>query len=122
MSVWQVDSIHKRPTVTLSEWAVVEVPLAGPHKPWTRHLAGWSCEGREAQVCSPVVMFDPSTATCATEAGSVYRLEGVPGLCPDGEYTLNAWLGMRGITALRDVTTEVFLAIQDAADKARRVH
>lgn len=119
MPVWSIKPISARPTVTLSEWAVFEVPLDGPDQPWTRHLAGWSCEERQGQVCSPVKSFDPATATCQTRSGRVYRLLGVPGLCSDGDYALTAWRRVHGVEEqLRDVTLEVFLAIQDAA-KAR---
>lgn len=115
MPVWNIAPIEARPNVTLSEWAVVEVPLNGSDQPWTRHLAGWSCEDQQGQVCSPVVAFDPNTATCTTQSGRVYRLLGVPGLCSDGAYVLGRWMSIHDLAELRDVTAEVFLAIQDAA-------
>lgn len=114
MPVWKIASIEARPNATLSEWAVFEVPLNGPDKQWTRHLAGWSCEDRQGQVCSPVVAFDPTTAACITQSGRVYRLLGVPGMCSDGDYVLRQWLAINDMAELRDVTAEVFLAIQGA--------
>lgn len=117
MPVWNIQPIEDRPEVTLSEWAVFEVPLNGVDEPWTRHLAGWSCKDGHGQVCSPVESFDPATASFVTRSGRVYQLSGAPGLCADGEYTLNRWLRIYGMDGqLRDVTLEVFLAIQDAAD------
>jgi hypothetical protein len=101
--------------VALSEWAAFEVPLKGADQPWTRHLAGWSCEDRHGHVSSPVVAFDPVTGTCVTESGRVYLLLSVPGMCSDGDYVLQRWLRMHGLHDLRDVTLEVFLAMQDAA-------
>lgn len=47
MPVWSIDSIEDRPDVTLRDWAAFEVPLHGPDLPWTRHLAGWSCEDQQ---------------------------------------------------------------------------
>ncbi|GAB3647836.1 hypothetical protein [Ramlibacter alkalitolerans] len=115
MSVWAIESIQELPEVTLRDWAVFEVPLYGPEQPWTRHLAGWSCEGGHGQVCSPVAAFDPVTATCMTQSGRVYRLLRAPGLCSDGQYVLNRWMRINRMPQMRDVTAEVFLAIQDAA-------
>lgn len=35
MTVWIIDSVEDRPDVTLSHWAVFEVPLNGPDQPWS---------------------------------------------------------------------------------------
>lgn len=114
MAVWQIDSIPGRPQVTLTDWAVFDVPLNGLEQPWTRHLAGWSCEDGQGQVCSAVQLFDPSTRSCITGSGRVYRLQGRPGLGSDGEYVWNRWKGIAGITQQRNVTQEVLAAIQSA--------
>lgn len=114
MAVWQIDSVQARPNVTLREWAVFDVPLNGPDQPWTRHLAGWSCEDNQGQVCSAVRLFDPLTGNCVTKSGRVYRLLARPGLGMDGEYVWNRWKGIASITQQRDVTHEVFEAIQAA--------
>lgn len=65
--------------------------------------------------------FDPLTGTCVTRSGRVYRLVGVPGLCSDGDYVLQQWLGINAMTELKDVTAEVLLAIADAEAAARKV-
>lgn len=114
MPVWPITPIDSRPSVTLTEWAVFEVPHLGPDKPWTRHLAGWSCEDRQGQVSSAVQAFDPATGKCITRSGRVYQLRGRPGLCGDGRYVWGVWMERDGLKEARDVTAEVQLAIQKA--------
>lgn len=114
MPVWSIDSIEDRPDVTLRDWAAFEVPLHGPDQPWTRHLAGWSCEDQQGQVCSAVQQFDPQTGSCLTESGRVYRLKGRPGLNSDAQYVWNRWKRIAAITEQRDVTLEVSAAIKAA--------
>lgn len=116
MPVWSIDSIEDRPDVTLRDWAVFEVPLHGVNQPWTRHLAGWSCEDRQGQVCSAVQQLDPRTASCVTESGRVYRLSGRPGLNADAQYAWNRWKRIAGISDQREVTQEIIDALR-AADK-----
>ena len=119
MPVWSIDSIEERPDVTLREWAVFEVPLHGADEPWTRHLAGWSCEDRQGQACSAVQQFDPQTGSCVTESGRVYRLLGRPGLNADAEYAWNQWKGIAGISEQRDVTRAVLEALRSAKEGVR---
>lgn len=120
MSVWSIDSIEDRPDVTLRDWAVFEVPLNGPGQPWTRHLAGWSCEDQQGQVCSAVQQFDPRTASCLTESGRVYRLLGRPGLNADAEYVWNRWKRIAGLTDEREVTKEIADALRVTKEGAGR--
>ena len=115
MPVWSIDSIEERPDVTLRAWAVFEVPLHGADEPWTLHLAGWSCEDRQGQVCSAVQQFDPQTGSCVTESGRVYRLSGRPGLNADAEYAWNRWKRIAGIAVQREVTLEVSEALKAAS-------
>lgn len=122
MTLRLIEPVRQRPHVTLSEWAVFEVPLDGPDQPWTRHVAGWACERGQGQVSSSVVEFEPLAGTCVTRSGRVYRLVGVPGLCADGDYVLRQWLDINAMTELKDVTAEVLLAIADAEAAARKVH
>lgn len=114
MAVWQIDPVDDRPDVTLLGWAAFEVPLNGLDMPWTRHLAGWSCEDHQGQVCSAVQRFDPLTGQCLTESGRVYRLLGRPGLGADAEYVWNRWRRIASVGEHRDVTREVFEAIRSA--------
>jgi hypothetical protein len=115
MTVWNIDSIEKRANVTLTDWAVYEVPLKGSDQPWTRHFAGWSCEDGQGQVCSAIKQFDPATGACVTNSGRVYRLQGRPGLSADAEYVWNRWKRIAGVEAERDVTENVFAAMQAAS-------
>lgn len=122
MAIWAVAPIESRPQVTLSEWAVFDVPPARLGLPWTRHLAGWAREDCQGQVSSAVQSFDPLTGKCVTSRGRVYRLVGVPGLCSDGAYVWQVWMQREPVTEVRDVTAEVFAAIQDAQDAAQTRH
>jgi hypothetical protein len=115
MTVWNIDSIEKRPDVTLTDWAVFEVPLNGLDQPWTRHFAGWSCEDSQGQVGSAIRGFDPATGACVTKSGRVYRLQGRPGLSADAEYVWNRWKRIAGVEAERNITTDVFDAMQAAS-------
>ncbi|WP_053076498.1 hypothetical protein [Caenimonas sp. SL110] len=114
MPVWNIESIEDRPDVTLSDWAAFEVPLNGPDQPWTRHLAGWSREDCQGQVCSAVQRFDPVTGSCLTESGRVYRLHGRPGMTADAQYVWSRWKRIASVTEQRNVTQETFEAIQAA--------
>jgi hypothetical protein len=122
MTLRAVAPVETQPVTTLSEWAAIEVPTESEDQPWTRHLAGWSCETRRGRVSSPVVALDAESATCITASGRTYRLSGAPGLCPEGGRVLEEWLSAHRLQKLRDVSAEVFLAIQDAQDQNRVVH
>jgi hypothetical protein len=114
MTVWTIAPVELRPDVTLESWAVFEVPLNGPDQPWTRHLAGYSLEDGQGQVCSAVESFDPATGQCVTRSGRVYRLRGRPGLGQDAEYVWRRWKRIASITEERDVTKEVFAEMSAA--------
>jgi hypothetical protein len=122
MPVWNIAPVEDRPDVTLTNWAVFEVPLNGPDQPWTRHVAGWACEREHGQVSSQVMVLDSLTSTCVTRSGRAYRLVGVPGLCADADYVLRRWLEINGLSELRDVTAEVLVAIDAAQARSRKVH
>lgn len=122
MTLRDVKALEERPRITLSEWALIEVPSGGTGRPWTRHLVGWACDTRRGRVSSPVLQLEPDTATCVTVVGRVYLLFGAPGLCPEGKRVLEQWLHLYRVVELRDLTAEAFVAIQDAHDAARRVH
>jgi hypothetical protein len=112
MFVWPIQSVEDRPDVTLTDWAAFEVPLHGPAEPWTRHLAGWSCEDRHGQVCSAIESFDPATGQCVTSSGRVYRITGRPGMNADAQYVWNRWKRIAGVEQERDLTREVVLAMK----------
>lgn len=114
MSVRSIAPVELRADVTLESWAVFEVPLNGLDQPWTRHLAGYSLEDGQGEVCSPVESFDPVTDQCVTRSGRVYRLRGRPGLDRDAEYVWHRWKRIAGVTEEREVTQEVFAELQAA--------
>lgn len=114
MTVWTIAPVELRPDVTLESWAVFDVPLNGLDQPWTRHLAGYSVEDGQGQVCSPIHAFDPAAGQCVTRSGRVYRLRGRPGLGLDAEYVWRRWKRIASITEERDVTKEVFAAMSAA--------
>lgn len=114
MTVWTIAPVELRPDVTLESWAVFEVPLNGVDQPWTRHLAGYSLEDGQGQVCSAVESFDPASGQCVTRSGRVYRLRGRPGLGQDAEYVWRRWKRIASIPEERDVTKEVFDAMSAA--------
>lgn len=107
MGIGIIPPVEDRPEVSLGYWQVFEVPLRGPDRPWTRHLAGWSYEDRQGQVSSAVKVFDPSTKTFITSSGRRYRLMGSSGLHDDAAYVWTQWKAMGLITEERDVTSEV---------------
>lgn len=106
--------------MTLESWAVFEVPLHGLEQPWTRHLAGYSLEDNQGQVCSPVQSFDPHTAQFITRSGRVYRLLGRPGLDHDTEYVWERWKRIWEIPQQRDVTQQVLAELRAAKAGSRR--
>lgn len=114
MPVRSIAPIDSRPSVTLTGWAVFEVPRNGPDQPWTRHLAGWSCEDQQGQVSSAVQRFDPATGKCVTRSGRVYLLRGRPGLGGDALYVWGVWMRRDELEESRDVTNEVVEQMQAA--------
>jgi hypothetical protein len=114
MFVWPIAPVDERPDVTLTDWAAFEVPLNGVDQPWTRHLAGWSCEDTQGQVCSAIESFDPATGQCVTSSGRVYRLKGRPGLCSDASYVWRRWKRIASVEDERNVTGSVFQAMEAA--------
>jgi hypothetical protein len=107
MPIWNVQSVARRPSVTLEGWSVREVPLHGLGSPWTRHLIGYSREDRQGQISSPVVSFDHENRCAVTQSGRVYRLIGHPGAGLDADYVWRRWMELAAIVQERDVTAEV---------------
>lgn len=114
MPVWSIGSIEDRPEVTLRDWVAFEGPLHGPDQPWTRHLAGWSCEAHQGQVSSAMQKFDPLTSSCITTSGRVYRLLGLPRLNADAAYVWKRRKRIADIAVERDFTQDVLGSIQAA--------
>lgn len=104
---WRIATIDQDPDKTLDAWMVLEVPLDGPERPWTRHLVGFRLEGTKGQVSSPVEVFDPVSRRALTRSGKVYELGERAGLNADAFAVWGQWKRRLGIREERDVTVEV---------------
>jgi hypothetical protein len=118
-NIWQCPPITDEPEYELEHWAVFEVKLKQPgSEPTTvtRHVAGDLRWGREAEgkVSSPIVEFDPASASFRTRSGRVYRVRGKPGMgfSSNGCYVWGIWLHYNpSEIEPRDVSIEVAQAI-----------
>jgi hypothetical protein len=107
MPVWAIAAVNQRPQVTLTDWALFEVPLNGADEVWTRHLVGYASEDRQGQVSSPLQVFDPASRKAVTRSGRVYLVRGRPGLNADADYVWGRWKSHAGVLEERDVTGEI---------------
>ena len=109
--------IARVPHFTLDAWSVYEVPMDGEDKPWTRHFSGFSREGCNGRVSSPVESFDPATRCGLTRSGRVYLLEGFPGMNGDAFYVWGRWKTVNRITfgMELDISEEVYAEILRAS-------
>jgi hypothetical protein len=114
-SSWPIEPVQAALHVTLRSWGAFEVPLQGPNKPWSRHLAGIALERAEEQVCSPVQHFDPRTGRCVPQNGRIYELDGSPGLSPRAESAWRRWKDRESVEGERNVTLALWTAMQTAA-------
>jgi hypothetical protein len=96
-----VASIEEQPSLTLTEWKVVEIDVG------TRHFVGYNAEGREGRVSTAIVSFDPATGKGRTASGRVYQIEGRPGLNGDAVYVWDAWCLVNSVKSFVDVTASV---------------
>lgn len=123
MSVWTVAAVEKEPELSLIGWRIYEVarPLE-PHP--TRHLVGYSESLGEGRATSAIQELDPGRATLRTKSGRIYYLDGAPGWNGEADHVWRAWKRINSATEERDLTAEVYAAIQAAAPppkpKARR--
>ena len=116
MPVWTNPSISEVPTFSLVAWAVFEVKL-GLNAEVTRHVVGEVGYGGEGQVSSPILEFDPVSASFRTRSGRVYRLipGSSPGLGREAEYVWNVWRSTWcSEFEPRNVTAEVAQEIAEA--------
>jgi len=109
MPVWKTIPVSEIPELRLSAWQVVELPDGD------RHLVGWNETEREGRVSSRIAVFDACTRRATTQTGRVYELIGRPGHDADAQYTWNVWKRRNRVTEFKDVTEEVWRALQDAA-------
>ena len=105
MSIWLTRPVSEEPSITLTNWAIIETVEPEP----SRHFVGYHGAGREGRVSSPIVTFDAATLRGVTQTGRVYELTGSPGLNGDAEYVLGRW--QRGykveVTDITDAAVKV---------------
>lgn len=102
--IWVTPSVAEQTYITLVQCQVLEVK-AGP-KVGERRLVGYSEEGWEGRVSTPITSFDPTTRKCITKSGRVYQLVGPPGFDADGDYVWRWWAKANHVTGKIDVSTE----------------
>lgn len=108
MAVWSVGSVADEPELVLRRWKAYEGEDL-------RYLVGWNASDREGLVSTYVATFDPVTRRVATASGSVYELNGPPAYESGAAQPWGArWQRIHGVRGLRDVTDEVWSAIQAA--------
>lgn len=112
MALWLTIPIDQQPSLTLSDWQVIELHDG------ERHFVGYCVENCEGRVSSPIKSFDPATLRGSTATGRVYQLKGAPGLSSDALYVLDNWLAMYKLTNWTDVTDALWLAHLNATTVA----
>jgi hypothetical protein len=101
MAIWKTIPVREQPSLTLSNWGVMQMPEGG------RHFVGWCIENLEGRVSSTIREFDPKNLKGVTSTGRVYQLQGAPGLNDDAEYVRNQWLSLYRNPHWSDVTGEI---------------
>lgn len=81
-------SVLNEPSVTLCAWSMFVCVLPAHKGVPTLHLVGWRVETSRGRTSSPVLTIDRQTRRCLTSSGTVYQLEGTPGMNADA---LAAW-------------------------------
>jgi len=75
MGIWMVAPIADEAEIVLVSWTIFEVTSKlCPDK--TRHFVGYSANGREGRVSSPIVRFDRVNMVGKTRSGRIYQLQG----------------------------------------------
>lgn len=96
--VWATSSVSETPEITLTNWAVLELPDGD------RHFAGFNVTEYEGRASSKIVTFDKDTMRGVTRTGRVYELYGRPGLSGDGLYTWNRWCSLNNIVEFKNMS------------------
>lgn len=101
MPIWIPAPVDMRPSLTLSEWRIIEL------KDGARHFVGYHAETGSGRVSSAIKAFDPAARRGITDSGRVYQLAGEPGYHADAEYVLSNWMLLYGEPSCIDVTEAV---------------
>lgn len=111
MPVWATIPVTDQPELTLDSWSIFELPDGD------RHFVGWAIENREGRVSSRIDAFDVKTMCGVTSTGRVYKLQGVPGINSDAEYTWNRWRCINDVDTFVDVSRIVWTEHKNAHSK-----
>jgi hypothetical protein len=99
MSVWRTNPVQKEPIIELHQWKVVEAD-------GKRHFVGYSYQGAEGRVSSPIETYDAQSGVGRTRSGRLYQLVGDNGHHDDAEYVLERWCILNRINKTKDVSNE----------------
>lgn len=110
-NIWNATLVTSEPQKRLCEWQVYRTVQANIQPElFGFHFVGLDIRGGHGAVSSKIVKFDPVTMSGTTISGRVYRLIGVPGVHPDGQYTLIEWAASNQVK-MEDATAE-FIRLQ----------
>lgn len=108
-TIWAIGPVTTDAATPLTHWQafVVRMPALGGAE--TLHLAGHAAQYSEGRVSSPVLDFDPVTATARTRSGRRYELVGTSGLNADARYVWHRWLEVNSVdeAEVKDVTDDI---------------
>lgn len=99
MSVWRTNPVQKEPIIELHQWRVVEAD-------GMRHFVGYSYQGQEGRVSSPITMYNSRVRQGTTRSGRIYQLIGSAGAHDDADYVFERWIRLNGIKNTKDVSNE----------------
>lgn len=105
MGVWKPDGVDIEPEITLSSFAVMELPDG------SRHLVGRRMDEDTGRVSSSVVTVDAEKRVAITRSGRLYRLgQAMAELTGEATYVWGVWCDLNGVDAAsaRNVTAEIF--------------
>ncbi len=105
-NIWSASSVQSEPEKWLSTWQIYKTVEARIQPDiFGYHFVGYDIRGGHGAVSSKIDKFDPVTMCGVTRSGRVYQLLGMPGVNPDAQYTLHAWIH-RNELVMEDATEE----------------
>lgn len=114
-SLWKTASTADQPRILLVRWRVLEVRNA--ELEIERHFVGYNADQHEGRVSTAIQHFDSAARMAVTRSGRVYQLIGPPGYDSDAAWVWGHWSRLNGMTDEIDVTEEVWMSIQVAAQQ-----
>jgi ATP-dependent Lon protease len=87
------------------QWAVYELELSESR---THHLVGFIPRRNTGRVTSPIRQFDRKSMQLRTFSGSIYKLQGQPGLSREAEVAWSLWKEKNDISGEVDVTHQYY--------------